>query len=88
MDQRIAVDEFDRATSSQSPLALKAAEAGRLNCQKGAQALAAIERAMAHGSEQTGRTGDFAGLGRIPQQSRQLAPHGRPNGLQPCLKLG
>ena len=65
MHQGIAVQELDGAAGAQRPLPFHAEEAGRLDGQERAQALAAAEGSMPHGSHEPGRPGDLARSGFV-----------------------
>ncbi len=60
MDERIAVDAFERGACSERRFRIAAEEGRAFGDEKRPQPLAAVEHAMAHGSEQVCRAGDFA----------------------------
>ncbi len=75
MDQRIAVQAFDRAGGGQRLVGRNAEQAGALDGQERAQPLAAPERAVAHGGHQPGRTGDLAGGGIVGEPAAEFSLH-------------
>ena len=60
MDQRIAMDHFQRASRAENAFALDSEQPRGLRQQEGPQPLAAAERSIAHGFEQALGTGLFA----------------------------
>ena len=71
MDQRIAVDAFQRGAGQQRGLARHAEHGRALDHQKRPQPLAAAEARIAHGVHQPLRPRDLVGQQRIGQQLRQ-----------------
>ena len=77
VDQRIAVDQFDRQRRMQGQLRRGAEHGGGLAHEKGPQPLAAIEGAVAHGRNQTIRRG-----------ARSLQAFGSQQNVERRLDLG
>ena len=77
--ERIAVHAFDRASDHQRLRTRHAEQAGRLHRQKGAKALAAAERSVAHGREEAGRSRALAarrfGREQAIEQTLHIACH-------------
>ena len=71
MDQRIAVDAFERGADQQRGLARHAEHGRALDHQERPQPLAAAEARIAHRLHQPLRPGDLVGQQRIGQQSCQ-----------------
>ena len=71
MDQRIAVDAFERGAGQQRGLARNAEHGRALDHQKRPQPLAAAEAGIAHGVHQPLRPRDLVGQQRVGQQFRQ-----------------
>ena len=88
MDQRIAMDAFQRRAGQQRGLARDAEHRGAFDHQKRPQPLAAAEARIAHGVHQPLRPRDFVGQQRVGQQLRQQR-FGVFGGLvQPFRKVG
>ena len=77
MDQRIAVDAFERRRHAQRGLAVGAEKGGAFHDQERPQPLAAIEHAVPHRRHQPFRPGDLAGLGWVVEQARSSASTSR-----------
>ena len=71
MYQRIAMNHLQSTSCAQNAVALDAEQAGGFDQQEGAQALAAAERAIAHGFQQPLRPGFFAGQQMWAEQGIQ-----------------
>ena len=71
MDQRIAVDAFQRCAGEQRGVARHAEHGRALDHQKRAQPLAAAEARIAHGVDQPLRPRDLVGQERVGQQLGQ-----------------
>ena len=71
MDQRIAMDAFERGAGQQRGLARHAEHGRTLDHQKRPQALAAAEAGIAHRVHQPLRPRDLVGQKRVGQQLRQ-----------------
>ena len=71
MHQRIAVQQFERAAGEQRAIAWRAEQSGGLDHEERTQALAAAERAGAHGLQQARRPRRFARQHRTVEQMRE-----------------
>ncbi|MGY3107402.1 hypothetical protein ACVWW7_004029 [Bradyrhizobium sp. LM6.9] len=69
MDQRVAVDAFERRTSEQRGFAGHAEHGGALDHQERPQALAAVEARIAHCVHQSLGPGDLIGQDVVRQQA-------------------
>ena len=78
MDERVAVDAFERRRRAQRVVGGAAEEAGRFDEDEGAQPLAPAERGVAHGGKQPRRPRDLAGKRLVGEQRSPAPPRSRP----------